>query len=191
MMMRQKSRSKQNSQRQHRHPRTIVSKSAPKLLCASLCLTLAAFLLAQTCVVKAQQKAARDFSKETARQSPQWVRDGVIYQIFERAFSDKGDFNGVTAQLDRLKDLGVNILWLMPVHPISQVKRKGTLGSPYAAHDYYAINPDYGTKEDLKRARFPSTLPSASNEAAKSNRDRKPSPASQARATLPASGFQA
>lgn len=117
-----------------------------------VCLLLAALLLAAApCAVMAQQKSARDFSKEPARQSPQWVRDGVIYQIFERAFSDKGDFNGITAQLDRLKELGVNILWLMPVHPISQVKKKGTLGSPYAAHDYYAINPDYGTKEDFKR----------------------------------------
>ncbi|MGA9998206.1 MAG: alpha-amylase family glycosyl hydrolase, partial [Pyrinomonadaceae bacterium] len=114
-------------------------------------LTLITFLLAAPCLVTAQQRGARDFSKEPARSSPQWVRDGVIYQIFERAFSDKGDFNGVTAQLDRLKELGVNILWLMPVHPISQLKKKGTLGSPYAAHDYYAINPDYGTKEDFKR----------------------------------------
>jgi cyclomaltodextrinase len=98
-----------------------------------------------------QPAAARDYSKLPARNSANWVRDGVIYEIFERTFSDKGDFNGVTAQLDRLKQLGVNILWLMPVHPISQLKRKGSLGSPYAAQDYYAINPAYGTKEDLKR----------------------------------------
>lgn len=93
----------------------------------------------------------RDFSKENARYSPDWVRDAVVYEIFPRQFSAGGDFKGVTAQLDRLKDLGVTILWLMPVHPISKEKRKGTLGSPYAAQDYYAINPDYGTKEDMKK----------------------------------------
>ncbi len=75
----------------------------------------------------------------------------MIYEIFPRQFSAKGDFNGVTAQLDRLKELGVTILWLMPVHPIGQEKKKGAVGSPYAVKDYYAVNPDYGTKEDLKR----------------------------------------
>ncbi|HUQ30496.1 MAG TPA: alpha-amylase family glycosyl hydrolase [Pyrinomonadaceae bacterium] len=99
----------------------------------------------------AQQTATRDFSIETARTSRSWVRDGVIYEIFPRAFSPRGDFNGVTARLDELNDVGVNILWLMPIHPIGQEKKKGTIGSPYAVRDYYAINPDYGTKEDLKR----------------------------------------
>jgi glycosidase len=99
----------------------------------------------------AQQIAARDFSKEVARTSRPWVRDGVIYEIFPRAFSERGDFGGVTARLDELKNVGVTILWLMPVHPIGQEKKKGSIGSPYAVRDYYAINPDYGTKEDLKR----------------------------------------
>jgi cyclomaltodextrinase / maltogenic alpha-amylase / neopullulanase len=104
-----------------------------------------------TCLSFAQQ-APRDFSKESARGDvPQWVKNGVFYEIFPRQFSSQGNFNGVTAQLDRLKDLGVNILWLMPIHPIGQEKKKGTIGSPYAVRDYYAINPDYGTKEDLKR----------------------------------------
>ena len=93
----------------------------------------------------------RDFSKEPARSSPAWVRDGVIYEIFPRAFSQQGNFNGITARLDDLKGLGVNILWLMPIHPIGQEKKKGTIGSPYSVRDYYGINPDYGTKEDFKR----------------------------------------
>jgi cyclomaltodextrinase / maltogenic alpha-amylase / neopullulanase len=92
----------------------------------------------------------RDVSKESARPTRPWVRDGVIYQIFPRDFSTEGNFKGVTAQLDRLKDLGVTILWLMPIHPIGQEKKKGTIGSPYAVRDYYAINPDYGTEADLK-----------------------------------------
>jgi GH15 family glucan-1,4-alpha-glucosidase/glycosidase len=80
-----------------------------------------------------------------------WVRDGVIYEIYPRAFSQKGDFNSITARLDELKDLGVTILWLMPIHPIGQEKKKGTIGSPYAVRDYYGIKPDYGTADDLKR----------------------------------------
>jgi glycosidase len=79
------------------------------------------------------------------------VRDGVVYEIYPRAFSPEGNFNGVTARLDDLKDLGVNILWLMPIHPIGQLKKKGTIGSPYAVRDYYAINADYGTKADFKK----------------------------------------
>src|SRR6266496_3325761 len=99
----------------------------------------------------APQQSARDVSKEQARPAREWVRDGVIYEIYPRAFSPEGNFSGITAQLDRLKDLGVTILWLMPIHPIGQEKKKGTVGSPYAVRDYYGINPDYGTKEDLKR----------------------------------------
>jgi glycosidase len=79
------------------------------------------------------------------------VRDGVVYEIFPRNFSSEGNFNGITARLDELKDLGVTILWLMPIHPQGEKMRKGTLGSPYAVRDYYAINPDYGTEADLKR----------------------------------------
>jgi glycosidase len=79
------------------------------------------------------------------------VRDGVIYEIYPRAFSQQGNFNAITARLDELKDLGVTILWLMPIHPIGQEKKKGTIGSPYAVRDYYGINPDYGTADDLKR----------------------------------------
>jgi cyclomaltodextrinase / maltogenic alpha-amylase / neopullulanase len=92
----------------------------------------------------------RDVSREAARQSRAWVRDGVIYEIFPRQFSAQGNFNGVTAQLDRLKELGVTILWLMPIHITGEEKKKGTIGSPYAVRDYYSINPDYGAKDDLK-----------------------------------------
>ncbi len=99
----------------------------------------------------AQAADATDYSALAARDSPAWVHDGVIYEIFPRQFSARGDFNGVTAQLDRLQQLGVNILWLMPIHPVGKLKAKGTLGSPYAVRDYYAINPEYGTAADLHR----------------------------------------
>jgi cyclomaltodextrinase len=88
---------------------------------------------------------------EPARQSREWVAGAVIYEIFPRSFSAEGNFNGITARLDDLKNLGVTILWLMPIHVMGTEKKKGTVGSPYAVRDYYSINPDYGTKEDLKR----------------------------------------
>ena len=90
-------------------------------------------------------------AQQSARPVRDWVRDGVIYEIYPRAFSQQGNFNAITARLDDLKDLGVTILWLMPIHPIGQKKKKGTIGSPYAVRDYYAINPDYGTAAELKR----------------------------------------
>ena len=86
-----------------------------------------------------------------ARSSADWVKSGVIYEINPRTFSASGDFRGIEAQLPRLQKLGVTILWLMPVHPLGQLKKKGSMGSPYAVRDYYAINPDYGTAADLKR----------------------------------------
>lgn len=88
---------------------------------------------------------------QSARTPPPWLRDSVIYEIFPRAFSPAGDFNGITARLDELKELGVNVLWLMPIHPIGEKLRKGTLGSPYAIRDYYAINPEFGTTNDFRR----------------------------------------
>jgi cyclomaltodextrinase / maltogenic alpha-amylase / neopullulanase len=116
---------------------------------AGLSLLIFAFILGFGADYASAQPPAKDFSKLSARPAPGWVRDGVVYEIFERDFSVAGNFNGITAQLDRLKDLGVTILWLMPIHPIGQEKKKGTIGSPYAVRDYYAINPKYGPKEDL------------------------------------------
>jgi len=94
---------------------------------------------------------AEDLAKQEARRAPEWVQNGVIYEIFTRNFSREGNFNGITARLDELKDLGVNVLWLMPIHPIGEKMHKGTIGSPYAVKDYYAINADYGTEADLKK----------------------------------------
>jgi glycosidase len=94
---------------------------------------------------------AEDLSQVPARNSPAWLRDGVIYEIFPRDFSAAGNLDGVTARLDELQDLGVTILWTMPIHPIGQKFRKGEFGSPYSIKDYYAIDPHYGSVEDYKR----------------------------------------
>ncbi len=98
-----------------------------------------------------QAQPRRDVRTLDARSVAPWVRDGVIYELNVRTFSNEGTFNAVTARLPELQRLGVTVIWLMPIHPIGQVKRKGTIGSPYAVRDYMDVNPDYGTKADLKR----------------------------------------
>ena len=81
---------------------------------------------------------------------PDWTRNAVLYQINTRQFTREGTFAAAQQELPRLKDLGVDILWLMPIHPIGEKNRKGTLGSPYSVKDYFAVNPEFGTLEDLK-----------------------------------------
>jgi len=94
------------------------------------------------------------------------IRKAVIYEANIRQYSPEGNLNAFTKDLPKLKELGVKIIWLMPIYPISKEKRKATgdqfvseikepekrkkyLGSPYAVADYRAVNPDFGTKEDL------------------------------------------
>ena len=96
-------------------------------------------------------KAGADVSGATSRTSPDWLRSGVIYEIFPLDFSPAGNLNGVTARLDELKNLGVTILWIMPIHPIGEKFRKGEFGSPYSISDFYAVASDYGTLDDFKR----------------------------------------
>jgi glycosidase len=81
---------------------------------------------------------------------PEWARGGTIYEVNVRQYSASGKFSAVTADLPRLKALGVDILWLMPIHPIGEVNRKGPLGSYYAAKDYLAVNPEFGTEADFR-----------------------------------------
>ena len=81
---------------------------------------------------------------------PEWSKNAVLYQINTRQFTPEGTFRAAERELPRLKTLGVDILWLMPVHPIGGKNRKGTLGSPYSVRDYYGVNPEFGTLDDLK-----------------------------------------
>ena len=81
---------------------------------------------------------------------PDWSRDAVIYQINTRQYSKDGSFAAVEADLDRIQNLGVDILWLMPIHPIGEAKRKGELGSPYAVQDFRLVNPELGTEADFR-----------------------------------------
>ena len=81
---------------------------------------------------------------------PEWSRNAVIYELNVRQFSSEGTLNAILPQLPRLRKMGVDIIWLMPINPIGIKERKGTLGSNYSVSDYKAVNPDFGTLDDLK-----------------------------------------
>lgn len=95
---------------------------------------------------------------------PEWTKNATIYEVNLRQHTPEGTIQAFIPDLPRLKELGVDILWLMPIHPIGEVNRKGgenknnyivepgssSLGSPYSVQDYYAVNPDYGTHDDLR-----------------------------------------
>ncbi len=81
---------------------------------------------------------------------PDYIKQSNIYEVNVRQYSTEGTFKAFEASLPRLKEMGVDILWFMPVTPISQVDRKGALGSYYAVADYTAVNPEFGTMDDWK-----------------------------------------
>lgn len=82
--------------------------------------------------------------------APEWVYDAVVYEMNIRQQTEEGTFAAAEARLPFLKELGVDIIWLMPISPIGELDRKGTLGSYYSIVDYKAINPEFGTLEDFK-----------------------------------------
>ncbi len=74
----------------------------------------------------------------------------VLYEIYVRNHSEVGTFQAVENDLDRIKTMGVDLIWLMPIHPIGKENKKGTLGCPYSISDYRAINPEFGTINDFQ-----------------------------------------
>ncbi len=85
-----------------------------------------------------------------AIQTPRSYRKQVMYSVYVRNHTPEGTFQALRADLKRIRALGVDIIWLMPIHPIGKKARKGSLGSPYAISDYRAVNPEYGTMEDFR-----------------------------------------
>lgn len=79
-----------------------------------------------------------------------WSRNAVIYEMNVRQFSEEGTFAAATRRLGELRDMGVGIIWLMPIHPIGELNRKGSLGSYYSVRDYKAVNPEFGTEDDFR-----------------------------------------
>jgi glycosidase len=81
---------------------------------------------------------------------PEWSYNNAIYEVNIRQYTEEGTIKAFEKHLPRLKELGADILWLMPIHPIGEKNRKGTLGSYYSVQDYKAVNPEFGTLEEFK-----------------------------------------
>ncbi len=86
-----------------------------------------------------------------ARNTDVSLQKQVIYSVYVRAHTKEGTFLSLISDLDRIRELGTDIIWLMPIHPIGVKNRKGSLGCPYANRDYRAVNPEYGTMEDFRK----------------------------------------
>ena len=97
--------------------------------------------------------ACKSDNKTTSFQKvkhPEWSKNASIYEVNVRQFTPEGTFNAFAEHLPRLKEMGIDILWLMPIHPIGIENRKGSLGSYYSVKDYYGINPEFGTEDDFR-----------------------------------------
>jgi 1,4-alpha-glucan branching enzyme len=81
---------------------------------------------------------------------PEWSKNATIYEVNVRQFTPEGTFKAFEAHLPRIKDMGIDIIWLMPIHPIGEKNRKGSLGSEYSVKDYMGVNTEYGTMDDFK-----------------------------------------
>jgi glycosidase len=82
--------------------------------------------------------------------SKDWINRTNVYEVNVRQYTPEGTFSAFRKHLPRLKDMGVQTLWFMPITPIAQKNKKGSLGSPYACSDYTSINPELGTLDDFK-----------------------------------------
>ncbi len=87
---------------------------------------------------------------DSIKSAPEWSKNSTIYEVNLRQYSESGSLKDFETHLPRLKELGVDILWFMPIHPIGEKNRKGTMGSYYSVKDYKAIDPSYGTIEEFK-----------------------------------------
>ena len=115
-----------------------------------LLLALSVFMFLFGC--NQPQKQETKETTETAYKAvaPEWSKNVNIYEVNIRQFTPEGTIKAFESHLPRLKNMGVDILWLMPIHPIGEKNRKGTLGSYYAVKDYKAVNPEFGTMDDFK-----------------------------------------
>ncbi|HEY0057699.1 MAG TPA: alpha-amylase family glycosyl hydrolase, partial [Flavisolibacter sp.] len=101
------------------------------------------------CTAESQNKQVK-IKAMTAKTNKDWIRNTNIYEVNVRQYTPEGTFNAFAAHLPRLKRMGVQTLWFMPITPIAQKNKKGSLGSPYACSDYTSINPEFGTMQDFK-----------------------------------------
>lgn len=111
---------------------------------------LAGILLLVGCRLKKSARGPKKASFSTEVVHPEWSKHSTLYEINVRQFTTEGTIKAISGQLPRLKELGVDVLWLMPINPIGIKNRKGELGSYYSVRDYTAVNPEFGTLDDFK-----------------------------------------
>jgi glycosidase len=114
------------------------------------CLLLSFSLFLFACNNSTQVQSTSSNDSATIDGHPAWIEQGNIYEVNIRQYTPEGTFKAFETNLDRLKNMGVQTLWFMPINPISVKDRKGKLGSYYAVSSYTAINPEYGTMDDWK-----------------------------------------
>ena len=108
-------------------------------------------ILSSTILIQSQTKDPRYQPKEYVEIThPEWSKNATIYEVNVRQYTPEGTFKAFENHLPRLKKMGVDIIWLMPIHPIGEKNRKGTLGSYYSVKDFYGINPEFGTMKDFQ-----------------------------------------
>jgi glycosidase len=115
-----------------------------------LILTATAAIGLNSCKVRTTQTVDLMDSIRYEKSMPEWAKNSNIYEVNTRQYTPEGTFKAFGKQLPRLKAMGVDIIWLMPINPIGQKNRKGTLGSYYSIQNYKEINPEFGTKKDFK-----------------------------------------
>jgi alpha-amylase len=120
-----------------------------KLPLTILALVLIVVLTIFGCSVKAKKEEVQPFISEVVH--PDWSKNSVLYEVNIRQYTPKGTFNAFAEHLPRLRELGVDVLWLMPINPIGVKNRKEALGSYYSVKDYKDVNPEFGTLEDFKK----------------------------------------
>jgi len=123
------------------------------IICYAALLCLVSCKSSQIAKTNAVQKTSNTVKKvenSLNTDAPDWAKDAILYEVNVRQFSKEGTFAAVEKDIPRLKQMGVDIIWLMPIHPIGKEKRKGTEGSYYSVKDYMKIHEDYGDMEDLQ-----------------------------------------
>ncbi len=116
-----------------------------KILLFVLIISLSTILSTTSCSSK------KEISQEAFKVvHNEWIYNSTIYEVNIRQYTPEGTFKAFESHLSRLKELGVDVIWFMPIHPIGVVNRKGSLGSYYSVKDYIAVNPEYGNLDDFK-----------------------------------------
>lgn len=117
-------------------------------------LTILLFLLGckkkQEAIIQTENGADKDYIAKRSVAHVDWAKDDVIYEVNIRQYTKEGTFKAFEKHLPRLKELGIDMLWLMPINPISKKNRKGEMGSYYAVQDYKKVNPEFGTEEEFR-----------------------------------------